>query len=41
MTTLEVAVMEKSPSQPGMKSLTSKDIARGISAMILDHTDRN
>ncbi len=32
---------EKSPPQPGMKSCTSKDIAGGISAMILDHTDRN
>ncbi len=32
---------EKSPPHPGMKSCTSKDIAKGISAMILDHTDRN
>ncbi len=33
--------MEKSPPHPGMKSCTSKDITGGISAMILDHTDRN
>jgi hypothetical protein len=33
--------VEKSPPQPGMKSCTSKDIAGEISAMILDHTDRN
>ncbi len=32
---------EKSPPHPGIKSCTNKDIARGISAMILDHTDRN
>ncbi len=31
---------EKSPSHPGRKSCTNKDIAGGISAMILDHTDK-
>ncbi len=31
---------EKSPSHPGRKSCTNKDIAGGISAMMLDHTDK-
>ena len=33
--------VKKSPSYPGRKSCTNKDITGGISAMILDHTDRN
>ncbi len=32
---------EKSSPHPGRKSCTNQDIAGGISAMILDHTDRN
>jgi hypothetical protein len=31
---------EKSPSHPGRKSCTNKDIAGGICAMILDHMDK-
>ena len=31
---------EKSSPQPGMKSCTSKDSVGGISAMVLDHMDR-
>ncbi len=33
--------LEKSPPQPSMKSWRGKDIAGGISATILDHTDQN
>ncbi len=33
--------VEKSPPQPGIKSLTDKDIIGGISATILVHTDWN
>jgi hypothetical protein len=32
--------VEKSPSHPGRKSFTNKDIPGGISAMILDQTDK-
>ncbi len=32
---------EKSPPQPGMKSWTGEGITRGISAILLDHTDWN
>ncbi len=33
--------MQKSSPQPSMKSCTSKNIAGGICAKILDHTNRN